>query len=351
MTKIFYKNWKKAIITSTCTIKDAIQNLNKTALQVCFVYKKNKFYGTLSDGDIRRGLLKGFELNHKINLIINKKPKFILEKDLIKKKIINKFYENKNFNLIPIVNSKRKIIDIFGKNKNLKKKKLDYEMIIVAGGKGTRLMPMTKRIPKALIRVHGRPILETIILKAKTEGIYNFTLVTCHMHDKIYKYFANGKKLGVNIKYIREKTPLGTAGGITKLNFKENKILIITNCDIITQLNYVNLVNFHKTNRNQATIASIFYRLSNPYGVIKLDKYECVSKIVEKPSENNLISAGVYVINSKILKYFKKGEKIDMTDFVNYLILKNLKVGTYPIHENWTDIGSLSDLKKYSDEV
>ena len=351
MTRIFYKNWKKAIINSTCTIKDAIQNLNKTALQVCFVYKKNKFYGTLSDGDIRRGLLKGFKLNHKINLIINENPKFILEKDLNQKKIINKFYKSINFNLIPIINSKKKIIDILGKDQNIPKKKLDYEMIIVAGGKGTRLMPMTKKIPKALVRVHGKPILETLILKAKTEGMHNFTLLTCHMHDKIYKYFANGKKMGVNIKYIREKIPLGTAGGITKVNFKENKILVITNCDIITQLNYANLVNFHKTNRNQVTIASRFYSLSNPYGVIKLGKSESVLKIDEKPSENNLISAGVYVINSRILKYFKKGKKIDMTDFINYLITKNLKIGTYPIHENWTDIGSLSDLKKYSDEA
>jgi hypothetical protein len=348
MINKFYKNWKKAIIDSNFTLKEAIQNLNKTALQICFVCKNKKFYGTLTDGDVRRGLLKGHELSSKIDLIINKNPKFILEKNFNQKKNINKLYKNINFNLIPVINSKKKIINILGTGQIVQdQKRPNYEMIIIAGGKGKRLMPLTKKIPKALVRVNGTPILENIILKAKTEGIKNFTLVTCHMHSKIYKYFANGKKMGVNIKYVREKKPLGTAGGITKLNFKKNKILIVTNCDIVTELNYIDLVNFHKTNKNHVTIASRFYSLNNPYGVIKLDKYRNVMRIDEKPSENNLISAGVYVINSQILKNFQKGKKIDMTDFINYLVLKNLKIGTCPIHENWSDIGSLSDLKKH----
>lgn len=166
------------------------------------------------------------------------------------------------------------------------------------------------------------------------------------MHDKIYKYFKNGLKMGVNIKYLREKKPLGTAGGITLLNSQKNKILIVTNCDIVTNLNYEDIINFHKKHKNKLTIASKFFRLNNPYGVIKLDKSKNVLKIIEKPSENNLISAGVYVLNSTILKYFQKGHKIDMTDFINYLVSKKLKVGTFPIYENWLDIGSLSDLKK-----
>tara|TARA_B100000787_G_scaffold72772_1_gene53530 strand:- start:1840 stop:2925 length:1086 start_codon:yes stop_codon:yes gene_type:complete len=347
----FYKNWKRAIIDSNISLKKAIQNLNKTALQICFVYKNDKFYGTLTDGDIRRGLIKGIELNDKIDLIVNTKPNIILQKDLDKKIIVNRVFKKFNSNLIPIINSKKIITDIF-RNETLFQnvKKLDYEMIIIAGGKGKRLMPLTKNTPKALIKVSGKPILENIILKAKKEGIKNFSLVTFHMHNKIYKYFKDGKKLGVNIKYIREKSPLGTAGGITLLNSQKNRILIVTNCDIITNLNYMDVVNFHKTNKNKVTIASKFYILSNPYGVIKLGNSNSVLRIDEKPSESNLISAGVYVINSRILSYFKKGQKIDMTDFINYLVKKNIKVGTCPIHENWTDIGSLTDLKKYRTE-
>ena len=347
MSVNFYKNWKKAIIDSNSTLKNAIQNLNKTALQICFVYKKKKFYGTLTDGDIRRGLTRGIELNDKIDLIVNKKPKIIFQKDLNKIKKLNRLPKYFNSNLIPIINSKKIIVDIF-KNETLfqEAKKVDYEMIIVAGGKGTRLMPLTKNVPKALIKVNGRPILESIILKAKKEGIKNFSLVTFHMHDKIYKYFKNGKKIGVNIKYIKEKNPLGTAGGITLLRSQKNKILVVTNCDIITNLNYMDVVDLNKKNKNKLTIASKFFRLNNPYGVIKLDKSKNVLRIDEKPSENNLISAGVYVLNSSIIKYFQKGLKIDMTDFINYLVSKKLKISTFPIHESWLDVGSLNDLKK-----
>ena len=346
MNKNFYKNWKKAIIDSNYLLKEAIQNLNKTALKICFVYKNNKFYGTLTDGDIRRGLIRGIQLNDKIDLVVNKKPVVILQKELEKKYIIARIRKNFYSNLIPIINSKKIIIDIF-RNETLFKstKKLDYEMIIMAGGKGKRLMPLTKNIPKALVKVNGKPILENIIIKARDEGIKNFSLITFHMYDKIHKYFKNGRKLGVKIKYIREKTPLGTAGGITLLKPQRSKIFIVSNCDIVTNLNYVDVVNFHKINKNKVTIASKFFKLNNPYGVIRLDNLKNVIKIDEKPSENNLISAGVYVLNSNILKYFKKNKKIDMTDFINYLVLKNLKIGTFPIYENWVDVGNLSDLK------
>ena len=347
MSEIFYKNWKKAIIDSNYLLKEAIQNLNKTALKVCFVYKKDKFYGTLTDGDIRRGLIRGLQLNDKIDLIVNKKPAFILEKQLENRSIITKMYKNFNSNLIPIVSSKKIVVDIFRNETPLKSsKKLDYEMIIMAGGKGKRLMPLTKNTPKALVKINGKPILENIILKARNEGIKNFNLVTFHMHNKIFKYFKNGKKLGVKIRYTREKNPLGTAGGIILLKPKKNKIFIVSNCDIITNLNYVDVINFHKINKNKVTIASKFFKLNNPYGVIKLDNLKNVIKIDEKPSENNLISAGVYVLNSNVLKYFHRNKKIDMTDFINYLVSKNLKIGTFPIHENWVDVGSLSDLKK-----
>ena len=348
MSEIFYKNWKKAIVNLDTSIKSAIKNLNQTALKICFVYKKKKFYGTLTDGDIRRGLLRGLSLNSTIRSLINKNPKFVFEKDLNNKKKITKLNKNVNFDLVPVINNKKKIIGIFNKFENkINIKKLNYEMIVVAGGKGKRLMPITKKIPKALVKVNGKPILENIILKAKNEGISNFRILTHHMHSKIYEYFGNGRKLEVNIKYTREKIPLGTAGGITLLKSKKNKTLIVTNCDIITDLSYTNLINFHKLNKNHITIASRFYRLSNPYGVIKLNKSSRVLRIDEKPSQSSLISAGVYVINSKILKYFKKGQKIDMTEFINFLILKKIKIGTCPIHENWTDIGNINDLKKF----
>ena len=349
MKNFFYKNWRAAIIHEEDSLKDIIKNLNKTALQVCFVIKKKKLIGTISDGDIRRALLKGFSLNDKISKIINRKPKFILKDQLSNKKLLDRLKKNFSSHLIPILNNKGEMIDILMDQKSYYDfSKANCEIAVVTGGKGRRLMPLTKKIPKALIKISGKPILENIILKGKREGIKNFNLITNHFHNKIKRYFKDGKKLKVKINYFRENTPLGTAGGLSLLKKKKNKIklLIVTNCDILTNLNYTDLIEFHIKNKNKVTIASRFFKLDNPYGVMKLNKNNQVFKIEEKPSENHLISAGVYIMNFSVLDYLKKNKKMDMTDFLNILLKKKIKIGTCLIHENWLDIGNKSDLKK-----
>ena len=349
MSNNFYKNWKAAVINEKYSLKDTIRNLNKTALQICFVTKKKRFIGTISDGDIRRALLKGFNLNDNISKVINRKPKFILKKNLNNKNLLKKIKKNFSSHLIPILSNKGEMVDILIDQKNyFDFSKVHCEIAVVTGGKGKRLMPLTKKIPKALVKVSGKPILENIILKGKKEGIKNFNLITNHFHNKIKKYFQDGKKFQVEIKYFKENVPLGTAGGLSLLKSKNNKtkLLIVTNCDILTNLNYSDLIEFHNKNKNRVTIASRFFKMDNPYGVMKLNKYNQVFKIEEKPSENHLISAGVYVMNFSVLNYLKKNRKIDMTDFLNILLKKKIKIGTCLIHENWLDIGSKSDLKK-----
>ncbi len=349
MNNNFYKNWKAAIINERYSLKDTIKNLNKTALQVCFVTRKKRFIGTISDGDIRRALLKGFNLSDRIDLIINRKPKFILKKDLYNHKYLKKLKKTFSSHLIPILSQRGEMIDIFLDQKNyFDFNKVHCEIAVVTGGKGKRLMPLTKKIPKALIKVSGKPILENIILKGRKEGIQNFNLITNHFHSKIKQYFKDGKKFSVKIKYFKENAPLGTAGGLSLLRNKKNKtkLLIVTNCDILTNLNYSDLIEFHLKNKNKVTIASRFFKMDNPYGVMKLSKNNQVFKIEEKPSQNHLISAGIYIMNFSVLNYLKKNKKIDMTDFLNILLKKKIKIGTCLIHENWLDIGNKSDLKK-----
>jgi dTDP-glucose pyrophosphorylase len=349
MKILFYKNWKASIINNNFTIIDAIKNLNKTALQICFVVKKNKFIGTVTDGDIRRALIKGYNLESNILKIMNKKPKFVYEKNLKNKNFINTLKQKFPFFSIPILNYKNQIVDMLINKKNYYDlKKVKCEMVIIAGGKGKRLLPLTKKTPKALIKVNGKPMLENIILKGKKEGIKNFNIVTNHFHGKIKKYFKYGNNLNVKLRYFRESLPLGTAGGLSLLKgkLKNVKLLIVTNCDIFTNLNYNDIIDYHKKNKNEITIASRFFRLDNPYGVLKLDKKNHVFQIDEKPSENYLISAGVYIINYKVINFIKKKQKIDMTDFINFLTKKKIKIGSFPIYENWSDIGNKLDLKK-----
>jgi len=197
-----FQNWKYSILNIANTIKDAIVNLNTTGLQFCFVYKNNKFFGTISDGDIRRGLLNGLQISDKCSSVMNKKPYFIEEKKLNNLEFINNLIQKFNTHAIQIINSKRKIIDIFINYKQTLKKKIDIdcELVVLSGGKETRLYPITKKIPKALIKINGSPILEQIILKAKNEGIKKCNLITNHFHKKIFNYFRNRKNLGVFLK-------------------------------------------------------------------------------------------------------------------------------------------------------
>jgi dTDP-glucose pyrophosphorylase len=353
--KAFYKkfsNWKLAILDENKTVEDAIKNLNKTGLQVCFVHKKKKFVGTISDGDIRRSLLKGSKLSTKCSLILNKKPHYINKKKLNDENFINNFLTKFNSHPIPIIDSKKKIINIFynikhhAKEKNIK----NWELVVVTGGKGTRLYPLTKKIPKALININGKPILEKIINKAREEGITKCNLITNHFHQKIHNYFGNGKNLGVSINYFKEKFFLGTAGGLKLLekikNYRSKKF-IITNCDTITDANYEEILQFHKKHKNQITVVSKFYSLRNPYGVIELGNKENLLRIDEKPTNEYLINAGIYVINGNIINYIKKNQKIDMTSLINNLVRKKIKIGTWLVHENLIDIGTKKDISKF----
>lgn len=343
-----YINWELAILDEKNTLEDVIKNLNKTGLQVCFIYRKNKFFGTITDGDIRRSLLNGCKLSSKCNLILNKKPHYIDEKKLNNKNFMNKLLAKFNSHLIPIVNAKKQIINVFHNIEIITKIK-NFELVVVSGGKGTRLYPLTKKIPKALINLNGTPILEKIIIKAKKEGIDKCNLITNHFHEKIFNYFGNGKNIGIDINYFREKFFLGTAGGLKLLekikNYKSKKF-IITNCDTLTDAKFMKILEFHKKNKNQITIASKFYNLSNPYGVIKIGKKEKVLSIIEKPANEYLVNAGIYVINGDILNYIKKDQNIDMTTLINNLAKKKIKIGTWLLHENLIDIGSKKDIDR-----
>lgn len=342
-------SWKQAILDENKTVEEVIKNLNKTGLQVCFICKKNKFFGTITDGDIRRSLLKGYKLSSKCNLILNKKPHYIDEKKLNNTTFINKVISKFKSHPIPIINSKKKIVNIFYNKRYFTeiKKIKNSELVVVTGGKGTRLYPLTKKIPKALVNFNGTPILEKIIIKAKEEGIEKCNLITNHFHKKILNYFGNGNNFGININYFKESFFQGTAGGLKLLekikNYKLKKF-IVTNCDILTDAKFREILEFHKKHKNQITIASKFYSLRNPYGVIKLGKKEKVIKIEEKPSNEYLVNAGIYVMNGSVLNYIKKKQIIDMTSLINDLAKKRIKIGTWLLHENLIDIGSKKDI-------
>jgi dTDP-glucose pyrophosphorylase len=334
------KNFVKHFISPEHKIRSAIKILNKLGKlntnKFCLVLGKQKnILGTITDGDIRRGLLKNYGMNDKVEKIYKKKP--LVTRKILQLKEIKKILNKKDLTFLPLVNSKNKILDIYDYKKIDKINSTDCQMLIMAGGKGLRLRPLTNKIPKPLLVVNKKPIIEHIIIIAKNQGISNFYISINYLGYKIKKYLGNGSKLGVKIKYLEEKKPLGTAGSISLIK-KFNKPIIVTNSDIISKIDFKEMINSHKKNKSLLTmVAKVFYEKDN-YGRI-VASGSIVKKVIEKLEQNLLINAGIYILDPKIKKFIKNSTYLDMTDLINRALKEKLKINVFPIHEKWLDYG------------
>ena len=348
---------KKFIINNNKTIKDALKVIDKNGQKTCFVTDSfGKLYGSITDGDIRRKILKSNKsINEKVKYHCNKKTIFITKKKLSIKKIKNIFFKKK-IEILPLLNSNKKIIDVFLKtdySKTVKKKSKKnnllkkFKVVIMAGGKGQRLDPITKIFPKPLVPIKEKTAIENIIDSFSKFGINNFYLILNHKADLIKAFFKSKNNLYQKISYIDESKPLGTAGGLEKLKNKINNPFIVTNCDVFFNFNFANLISFHNKNKYDLTIVVSNEVSILPYGVCELDYQSKFKKIKEKPKFKHLITTGLYVINPSILKLLSKNKYQDMNILIEKAQTKNFKVGIYKIGKNnWQDIGQLRDYKK-----
>lgn len=327
---------KSAVISKESRIIDAIKSLNKSTIQIVLVEdKKKNFFGTITDGDIRRALVKGKSLNSKIDTIIKKKPYILEKKEDIKyvQNILNK----KNIKHLPII-QKRKIIGIYSSILPVGKSKiLENRLVIMSGGFGKRLGNLTKKTPKGMLLYKNKPLLEHIILLAKENGIKNIYLSVYYLKEKIIKYFKNGKKFGLNINYLREKYPLGTIGSIRYLK-KEKKPFAVVNCDVISNINFDEMLKFHKKSKSLITVGLKEFSYENPYGVIKNYRNKFLA-FEEKPIINFKINAGVYIFNNKVIDIIKKNNVKEIHNLIDICQNNKFKISVFPIIEDWTDYG------------
>ena len=338
------KKINKHILKSNTTVKKALKKLNSLENKFCLVVnEKKKFIGTLTDGDLRRGLLKNLNVNDSVNKFVFKKS--IITKIELNKQKINYILSRHSINCIPYINSKNEIVDVYTDQQNEEIEKIKNSMLIMAGGKGLRLRPLTNKIPKLLMLVNNKPIIERIILIAKKQGLSKFYISINYLGHKIKNFLGDGMKYGVKINYIEEKKPLGTAGAINLIkNFKNN--LIVSNADIISNINFKEMIKSHIKNKSLITIsAKIFYEKNN-YGRL-ITNAGRLKKVIEKPENNFLINAGIYVLNPKIKKYLGRFEHLDMTDLINFLIKKKKKINVFPLHEKWLDYGLKKNIIKH----
>ena len=335
--------WARAILQVNSSIEQAVHVLNETALKIVLITDTtNCLVGTISDGDIRRGILKGLNLASPIESIIHHDP-LVVPPELSREFVLQLMAANK-IQQIPIIDENLHVVGLHLWDEISSIPVRPNIMVIMAGGKGTRLHPQTENCPKPLLPIAGKPILEHIIDRAKAEGFSHFVLAIYHLGYMIEEYFGNGERFGVNIDYLREESPLGTAGALSLLNPVPDSAFVVTNGDVITDIRYGELIDFHQQHFAKATMAVRVHEWQNPFGVVEINGIE-ITGYEEKPISRSHINAGVYVVESSVLGLLTKSAPCDMPSLFELLREKEECVVAYPIHEPWLDVGRPEDLK------
>jgi len=334
--------WSQAVLPINSNIKEAVQVLNEVSLRIVLVTDSTgALMGTISDGDIRRGLLKGLDLASPIESIVHHEA-LVVPPNLNRDVVVQLMAANK-IQQIPIVDEKMHVVGLHLWDQINASTARSNVMVIMAGGKGSRLYPQTENCPKPLLPIAGKPILEHIIERAKVEGFSHFILAIYHLGHMIEEYFGNGDALGVKIEYLREESPLGTAGALSLLNPLPESAFVVTNGDVITDIRYGELLDFHIQHRATATMAVRVHEWQNPFGVVQTQGIEIIG-YEEKPVSRSHINAGVYVIEPSAIRYLVKSVPCDMPTLFELLQKEQDKVVAYPIHERWLDVGRPDDL-------
>lgn len=353
VNELIEKRWQRAILPLDSTIEQAIRNLDQVAIKIILVVnEKGEFEGTISDGDIRRGLLNGLNFQSYISSIVHKNALVVppsVGRDLVLQLMIaNKIQQ------IPILNEARQVIGLHLWDEVTSNPVRSNVMIIMAGGKGTRLRPHTETCPKPLLPIAGKPMLEHIIENAKREGFSKFIISINYLGDMIVDYFGSGARWDVKIEFVREDLPLGTAGALGLLDPIPNEPFVITNGDVITDIHYGELLDFHNRYKASATMAVRVHEWQNPFGVVQTSGMEIVG-FEEKPVVRSHINAGVYALSPEALQLLEPNAHCDMPTLFERAKARGLQTVAYPMHEPWLDVGRPTDLvlanAKMSSEV
>jgi dTDP-glucose pyrophosphorylase len=334
--------WRQAILPANANIEQAIRNLTKVSVRIVLVTDEaGVLEGTLSDGDIRRGLLKGLDLNSSIANIIRHNP-LVVPPELGRELVMQMMVANK-IQQIPVVDEQHHVVGLHLWDEISTPPTRPNMMVIMAGGMGTRMLPHTENCPKPLLSVAGKPMLEHIIDRAKLEGFNHFVLAIHYLGHMIEAHFGNGERLGVQIDYLREESPLGTAGALGLLNPLPDAPFVVTNGDVISDIHYSELLDFHIRHVAAATMAVRLHEWQHPFGVVQTQGIEIVG-FEEKPIARSHINAGVYALDPTALSVLTAAAHCDMPTLFESLLAKTLRTVAYPMHEPWLDVGRPVDL-------
>ncbi|MFL0658893.1 nucleotidyltransferase family protein [Cylindrospermopsis raciborskii UAM/DH-MRr] len=343
------KNWRQALVPPTATIQEVVRNLNEVAIQIALVTDPaGILLGTVSDGDVRRGLLKGLSLDSRVDAIMHRIPLVVPE--AIDRALVLELMKVNKIHQIPIVDQENRVVGIHLWDQVTAIPQRTNLIVIMAGGKGTRLRPYTENCPKPMLTVSGKPMLEHIIERASSEGFNRFVLAIHYLGYMIEEYFGTGEKLNVEITYLREKTPLGTAGALSLLSSVPEEAFIVTNGDILTNIRYGDLLHFHHEHQAIATMAVRAHEWQHPFGVVQMQGLKIVG-FQEKPIARSYINAGVYALNPEALTCLNPNQPCDMPSLFEKIQSQGDLAIAYPMHEPWLDVGRPDDLTRANNGI
>lgn len=343
------KNWREILVSPSTPILKAIAVIDAAGLQLALVAdENNKLLGTVTDGDVRRGILRGVLLDKPVQEIMNPHPTFASVHDSRDAMLL--IMRQSKVHHIPILDGNRCVVGLEVLDEILQvPQRKDNIVVLMAGGLGSRLKPLTDEYPKPLLKVGGRPILETILENFIEYGFNQFYITVNYKAELIKNYFGDGSNWGVSIRYLHEEKKLGTAGALGLLPERPFNPILVMNGDVLTKINFQQLMDFHMEHKAQATMCVREYDFQVPYGVVKVEKQRLVS-IEEKPLQRFFVNAGVYLLEPEVLNFIPKDSNFDMPNLFERLVENKLETSVFPIREYWLDVGRIDDFERAEGE-
>ena len=343
------ERWRRAVIPSHATVQDAIRSLDQSGMQIVLVVSDgDTLQGTVTDGDVRRGLLRGSDLASPIREIVFENP-LVVPAEFGRDAALQIMKANR-IHQLPIVDESRRVIGLHLLDELIDPGNRDNLMIVMAGGQGSRLRPHTESCPKPMLAVGSKPMLEHIIERAKADGFRRFVISIHYLGEVIRDYFGDGAKWKVDVQYIEEAQPLGTAGGIALLDPRPNQPFVVTNGDVLTDIHYAEILDFHARHNVMATMAVRVHEWKHPFGVVHTSGVDIVG-FEEKPVARSHINAGIYVLQPEAMDALAPGEHCDMPMLFTRLKERGGRTIIYPMHEPWLDVGRAAELEQARAEI
>ncbi len=341
-------------LTLQTSIREVLQRIDRTAQGIALIVDgAGRLISTVTDGDIRRAILASLDLDLPVQALLERKapadhpspltaPVGTPDAELLH--IMNEY----TLRHIPLTDETGRVVDVALLNELVKEYELPLKAVVMVGGYGTRLHPMTERLPKSMLPIGDRPLLELTLRKLWEAGIRCVNLATHYKADIIAEHFGDGRNFGLEIRYVEENQPLGTAGALSMIENTNDPLLVI-NGDILTRVDFRAMLDFHRQHSADMTVAVRQHELRLPFGLVETDG-PAITGVSEKPVLRHFINAGIYLLNPEMCRFVPHGHRYDMTDLISKLIAEGRRVVSFPVREYWLDIGQVEDYEKALDD-